>query len=263
MKYTKIMHIAILLVAYGAATLQGRRVLVHIDSMVRKLFPQFSVRWAYSSAIVRNRLIKSGLKSDSVAKALQRLKFERFTDVIIQPLQTIPGLEHEEMQSAIQGVVVDTNLKIYQGRPLLSDQNDIERVAYSLLQHLPTERLTLEDVIFMGHGSKHPANSLYEKLHQQVHSLDKFVHIGTMEGNINLNYILKQLTSKRVWLMPLLSTVGSHTLHDMAGRNCHSWRSCIEAQGHICVPVLKGTAEHSAIVDIWLDHLRQAASPLI
>ncbi|MBQ7738400.1 MAG: sirohydrochlorin cobaltochelatase [Desulfovibrionaceae bacterium] len=256
------MRKGILLVAYGAVTSQGRRVLVSIDERVRASFPGFSVRWAYSSPAIRTRLAKSGLKSDSVIKALERLWFEHFEHVVIQPLQTIAGVEHEEMLKAIASVVDKKNLSVYVGQPLLADASDISKVAESLLKHLPPERLADEDVIFMGHGSKHPAAQMYAELHKQVQALDNHVHVGTMSGMIDLDFLLPNLTSERVWLMPFLSTVGRHTLNDMAGTNNSSWRSCLEEQGHICLPVLKGTAEYAAIVDIWLEHLRLAAMPL-
>ncbi|MBQ9537128.1 MAG: sirohydrochlorin cobaltochelatase [Desulfovibrionaceae bacterium] len=257
------MRNAILLVAYGAANLQSRRVLVQIDARVRETFPGFSVRWAYSSDISRTRLAKSGLKSDSVTKALQRLAFEHFTSVVAQPLQTIAGYEYTAMQLAIQKVQAVQNLQVFLGQPLLAEEQDLQRVAESLIRHLPQGRKDFEDVIFMGHGSKHPASAMYAALHDTVQQLDPAVHVGTMQGRVNLDYLLPRLTSTRVWLMPLLSTVGRHTLQDMAGRERTSWRSCLEAAGHICLPVLKGTAEHAAIVDIWLEHLRQAALPLI
>ena len=257
------MRKAILLVAYGAVSSQGRRVLVNIDERVRTAFPGFSVRWAYSSPILRMRLAQSGLKSDSVIKALERLWFEHFVEVVIQPLQTIAGVEHEEMHKAIQSVVVEKSLAVYVGQPLLANANDIAKVALSLLQDLPAERLADEDVIFMGHGSRHPAAKMYADLHNYVQTLDPHVHVGTMIGLINLENLLPNLTSKRVWLMPFLSTVGRHTLNDMAGTKSTSWRSCLENQGHICMPVLKGTAECAALVEIWLEHLRLAALPLI
>ena len=256
------MRKAILLVAYGFVTSQGRRVLVNIDERVRQAFPGFSVRWAYSSEIIRKRLAQSGLKSDSVIKALERLWFEHFAHVVIQPLQTIAGVEHEAMLKAVASVVGEKELTVHVGQPLLDCAADIFKVAESLLKNLPAERQATEDVIFMGHGSKHPSSKMYVLLHKQVQALDEYVHIGTMEGMINLKFILPTLRSKRVWLMPLLSTVGRHTLHDMAGSNNNSWRSCLEEHGHICLPVLKGTAEYAAIVEIWLEHLRIAALPL-
>ncbi|MBQ7617564.1 MAG: sirohydrochlorin cobaltochelatase, partial [Desulfovibrio sp.] len=49
---------------------------------------------------------------------------------------------------------------------------------------------------------------------------------------------------------------------DMAGQSRHSWRSRLEELGHQCVPVLKGTMEHNAIAEIWLEHLLEAAKLL-
>ena len=74
--------------------------------------------------------------------------------------------------------------------------------------------------------------------------------------------LLPRLTSRRVWLMPLLSVVGRHTLEDMAGDAPDSWRSRIEAAGHTCAPVVRGTAEYRAFADIWLRHLEDAVAAL-
>lgn len=252
---------AILLVAYGTCTLEGRRVLAQFDKRVREVFPDHSVRWAYSSDVLRKRLAGKRQKSDSVVKALLRLYFEHFAKVVVQPLQTIPGREHEDLQNDVSHVVQETGMPISVGEPLLTTPEDIRRVASSLLQHLPPSRAPHEDVIFMGHGSRHPASARYAELHTLVQSMDKKVHVGTMEGLVTLDVLLPQLTSQQVWLMPLLSTVGRHTLKDMAGCERTSWRSRLEACGHLCKPVLKGTVEHSAIADIWLEHLLAAAKP--
>ena len=260
-KKTAMKH-AILLVAYGACTLEGRRVLAQFDLRVREVFPGHSVRWAYSSEVLRKRLAGKRQKSDSVDKALLRIWFEHFDTVVLQPLQTIPGREHEELKADVARVAEKTDMPIAVGEPLLTSHDDIRRVATSLLQHLPASRAPSEDVIFMGHGSRHPASARYAELHKLVQSMDKNVHVGTMEGLVTLDALLPQLSSQLVWLMPLLATVGSHTLKDMAGCERTSWRSRLEASGHRCHPVLKGCVEHSAIAEIWLDHLKAAACSL-
>lgn len=252
------MRKAILLVAYGFATIEGRRVLDQLDMRVRTLFPDFAVRWAYSSSLLRTRLAKSRCKSDSVGKALQKLGYERYSLVVIQPLQTIPGREYDEMRAQVESVRQSTQLTVRVGLPLLTSDEDVRLVGRSLLRHLPQGRERHEDVIFMGHGSKHPAGERYYALHEYVQTLDPCVHVGTMQGACDLDYLLPRIRSERVWLMPLLATVGRHTLHDMAGRQRASWRSQIEAEGHCCLPVLKGTAEQLGILEIWLEHLRKA-----
>ncbi len=249
---------AILLVAYGFATMRSRRVLSCFDERVRTLYPAHSVRWAYSSPLVRKRLALSGLKCDSVPKALLRMSFERFERVVIQPLQTIAGKEHDTMLEQIETVTRDQPLLVQVGAPLLHDRNDTVRVAQSLIAHLPGERGDTDAVVFMGHGSKHPAGVKYEELHACVQERDPLVHVATMDGRITLDTIMPRLSSRRVWLLPLLSTVGRHTLRDMAGSSESSWRSRLEARGFECRVVLQGTVEYAALADIWLDHLALA-----
>ena len=257
------MRQAILLVAYGAGTQQGRRELEMFDARVRGSFPGFAVRWAYSSSLLRQRLASKKLKSDSVSKALHKLWFERYFYVAVQPLWTIAGREYEEMLQVIDTVSQERGMQIEVGFPLLFRMCDVQQVAQSLATHLPGERKSGEHVIYMGHGSKHAASMRYAELNTIVESIDAAVHVGTMEGVINLTTLLPKLTSKRIFLLPLLSTVGRHTVRDMAGRQCSSWRCVLEAAGHEVHAVLKGTVEHSAIADIWLDHLSCAVDNVL
>jgi sirohydrochlorin cobaltochelatase len=58
--------------------------------------------------------------------------------------------------------------------------------------------------------------------------------------------------------LPLLSVIGRHALRDLAGPEEQSWKSRFEAAGVACTPVLKGSAEYSGFIQIWLDHLALA-----
>ena len=78
------------------------------------------------------------------------------------------------------------------------------------------------------------------------------------DGNHTLEHVLPELKRKgisRVWLMPFLSVVGRHARNDMAGSDDESWKSQLEAAGVQCVPMVRGLAEYSGFVEIWLDHL--------
>ena len=256
------MKCAILLVAYGTNSPQGQASLGRFDDSVRQTLPNVPVRWAYSSHLLRERLAKARRKSDSVRKALRKLCFENFDTILVQPLQTIPGREHEQVLEDAAQVSREQGISIRVGAPLLASSDDIGRVAQALVAHLPKERLLDEDVVLMGHGGAHEAAIAYTSLAKAVHALDTLVHVGAMGGELQLENLLPQLQSHRVWLMPLLATVGRHTLEDMAGQGAQSWRSRIEASGHECVPVLKGTVEHDSVARVWLDHLVCLASDI-
>lgn len=250
---------AILLVAFGASSPQGQSALKGFDARVRARFPGLPVRWAYTSLLLRERLARARQKSDSVLKALRRLCFEKFGEVAVQPLQTIPGREHAEVCAAVDEVAAQEGLVCHVGAPLLAGPEDVAEAALALIRHLPLERASREDVVLMGHGARHAAVARYEELARAVNGLDPHVHVGAMNGAVTLEDILPRLSSDRVWLMPLLSVVGRHALRDMAGEQECSWRSRIEALGRHCVPVLRGTAEYAGIAGIWLRHLEAAA----
>jgi len=66
----------------------------------------------------------------------------------------------------------------------------------------------------------------------------------------------------KAYLLPFMAVAGDHAMNDMAGDENDSWKSVLTADGVACVPVLRGTAENQAFVDIWLDHLQAALERL-
>lgn len=253
---------AILLAAYGASNFRGKECLRNFENQCRIKFPGVPVRWAFTSLPIIERLARERQKSDSIAKALMKLAYEKFDIVAVQPLQTIPGKEYEDVLAHVAYARDNSGLCCEVGQPLLNNAEDAEIAALALLADLPGDRKGDEDVIFMGHGARHPAAHLYEKLDAAIKLRDSRVHIGAMEGKNGLNEILPRLSSRRVWLIPLLSLMGKHAMEDMAGSSPFSWKSRLEENGHECAPVLHGMAENEAIAEIWLNHLRKAATCL-
>ena len=251
----------ILLVAFGVSGQQGEGALKPFDARVRERFPAVPVRWAFTSELARERMARERVKSDSVLKALQKMWFEKFTHVAVQPLQTIPGAEHCDVQAAVAAMRGGPSgfAAIAAGEPLLASEDDLAAVARAVFRHIPVERAPEDAVVLMGHGAKHAAQARYQALSARVRAQDARVFVGTMDGEPGLEAILPQLVpGQRVWLMPLLSLVGRHAREDMAGDAPGSWRSRLEAAGCPCVPVLKGTAELEGFVDVWLEHLALA-----
>ncbi len=248
----------ILLVAFGSSNAQADHTLRRFDAQVRESFAGINVRWAFSSLLLRERLAKVRVKRDSVVKALQKMYFEKYTHVAVQPLQTIPGQEHhtiiEEVHKLTQGL---TNFTVRVGAPLLQEEHDIQKTAHAIVRHVPEQRMPQESVVLLGHGAEHNAVQRYADLAQYVYALDKHIHIGTMCNTLPLENIIPILSrGHKVWLMPLLSVIGQHALKDMAGKQKSSWRKRIEAAGYLCEPVLHGLAEYEGFMEIWLEHLK-------
>lgn len=262
------MKAGILLAAFGAGNIQGEAALRLFETRVRASFPGVAVRWAFTSDLMRRRLARVRKKADSVEKALNKMAFEKFTHVAVQPLHVIPGLEYAELVSAASLLRTrEAFSSLVVGEPLLCDAPEsVERAAAALLAALPPERNPNEAVLFMGHGSRHEGESCYEALAAVVGSYDPLVFIGTLNGTVRLETLFPRLPSPgapesvRLWLMPLLGVVGRHTLEDMAGNGEHSWLSRLGKAGFASIPVLRGLVEYRSFADLWIAHLAGAMS---
>jgi len=251
----------ILLAAFGSSGRQNESVLQLFDAEVRARFPGFAVRWAFTSLLMRERLAMERKKTDSVRKALEKMAFERYSHVAVQPLQCIPGQEYGDVLEETLALSRERDIVVRVGTPLLHSDEDVAAAAAALLRHLPAEREEHEAVVWVGHGTRHPATARYEALAHTVRLRDPLVYVGTMYDAPALPRILEELRERRsrhVWLLPLLAVVGRHALRDLAGPEELSWKSRIEAAGIACTPVLKGSAEYAGFIQIWLDHLEQA-----
>ena len=128
----------ILLAAFGSGSSQGESTLRRFDAQVRKAFPDVSVRWAFTSMLMRERLASERKKSDSVHKALKKMAFEKFTHVAVQPVHVIPGLEYGDIVSDADELRADgTFASLVVGAPLLTEsQASVDRAARALLAEL-------------------------------------------------------------------------------------------------------------------------------
>ncbi len=221
------MKTAILLTGFGSGGQQGQRALLPFTQAVQAAFPDCALRWAFTSGLMRQRLAGARKKTDSAHKALCRLGFEKYQQVAIQPLQIIRGLENESLNNEIQAARLDgAPPRISVGAPLLDYEHNpasIERAALAFLRHLPPERQGREDkeaVVLAGHGSRHAADNNYSLLEQALQKYDRNIFVGTLAGEAALAGILQAVQErglKKVWLVPMLSVVGKHTLRDIAG----------------------------------------------
>lgn len=251
----------ILLVAFGTCTAQAQATYRHVGLKVQTAFPDIPVRWAFTSAIMRKKMAGTGQLVDSIEMSLARMMADGITHLAVQALHVISGKEHHDLtiNCHLLGQMRGGFQKVLTGLPLLGGRDDMEKVVAALLSAVPGEREPLEAVIFMGHGSPHPANACYTALMYHLQQTDANIFVGTMSGLPGIAGICGRLRKQNItsaYLLPCLAVVGNHTLKDMAGDNEDSWKSVLDKHGISCKPVLKGLAEYDAIVDIWVDHLK-------
>ncbi|MFH0998603.1 MAG: sirohydrochlorin cobaltochelatase [Pseudomonadota bacterium] len=251
----------ILLVAFGTRTPQALYTYQFVERKVQASFPDIPIRWAFTSAIIRKMPAGDGQSVDSVEMSLARMMEEGVTHVAVQALHVISGKEHHDLVAncCLFGQMRGGFRQVMTGLPLLGTGDDMEKVASALFSAVPMERKKKEAVIFMGHGSPHPANACFTALMYHLQQSDPLIFVGTMSGRPGIAAICASLQKQNIssaYLLPCLAVVGNHTLKDMAGDNELSWKSVIEKHGIVCKPVLKGLAEYDAIADIWVDHLK-------
>lgn len=252
---------AILLVAFGTRTPQALAAYQHVERKVQAVFPDMPIRWAYTSAVIRKMLAADGQSVDSVEMSLARMMGDGVTHVAVQALHVISGKEHHDLtvNCHLFGQMRSGFRQVLIGLPLLGSGDDMEKVASALLSAVPRERKPREAVIFMGHGSPHPANACYTALMYHLQQMDAGIFVGTMSGRPGIDDICGRLRKQHItsaYLLPCLAVVGNHTIQDMAGDKPGSWKSVLETHGISCKPILKGLSENDGIVDIWVNHLK-------
>jgi len=253
----------ILLVAFGTTVPEAQISFENIERSVKKTFPGVPVRWGYTSRTIIRKMAEKGKHLATPEEALSSMMRENFTHVAVQSLHVIPGAEFHGLVKNVQRFAgMSKGLKkVIVGDPLMTTSEDVHRVAENFFRIIPPERGKTDAVVFMGHGTHHPANVYYAALNYHVQKLDPNVFVGTVEGWPEIDGITSDLKNNRIkkaYLMPFMTVAGDHARNDMAGPSADSWKSMLEKEGINCVVVLKGTAEFQEFVDIWVDHLRAA-----
>jgi sirohydrochlorin cobaltochelatase len=256
----------ILLVTFGTSIPEAQEAFDFIEAKARERFPGVEIRWAFTSRIIRDKLLKEeGKVLDSPAVALARMAEAGFTHLAVQSLHVIPGAEFHGLYTtckAFEGLPEGLE-RVLVGRPLLSSHEDMVRVAEAMLAAAPKERKRGEGLVLMGHGTHFPANAVYPAMAYVFQRIDSEVFVGTVEGYPELEDIKADLIDrkiKKVYLIPLMSVAGDHAVNDLAGEEEDSWKSVLTAAGIECVPVLKGIALYPRVAEVWLDHLSAAFS---
>ncbi|SKC84335.1 sirohydrochlorin cobaltochelatase [Maledivibacter halophilus] len=252
---------AILVVSFGTSYADTRKITIEAtENRFKEEFKDYDVVRAFTSQMIINILQKrDNIKVYNVKEALNHLKDEKYSQVIIQPLHIMNGAEYDELAAeASEFVDAFDDLKI--GSPLLTSTQDY----FDTIAALETQLPELEDneaVVFMGHGTHHFANSTYSALEYALHDLGhKNVFVGTVEGYPGLDQVMNRLEEnniKKVTLMPFMLVAGDHASNDMAGDEDDSWKTVLKKAGYKVEIYLHGLGENKGIQKIYVEHARQ------
>lgn len=241
----------------------------NILKIFKDSFPDEEIRMSYTSAFILNKLRKDEKADlDFPNAALKNMAAEGYDEITIQSLHIIPGAEYNEMMTLVDEFKKSyPKVSVKVGAPLLSSNADLLLVAEFIVNHYKTILDNNEAVVLMGHGNeKHIAYNEYYKQLQQVinsHYPTYKLFIGTVEGEPGIAQIIESLQSivvanQKVTLAPLMSIAGDHANNDMASEEPDSWKTALENAGYTVVPELVGLGAYSDIVNLWVDHKKQA-----
>ena len=260
---------AILVVSFGTTHEDTRKVTIDaIEERIKDSFEDYDIRKAFTSHIILKVLKnRDNMHIDTPEEALEKLKNEGYTEVIVQPLHVIPGVEFDYINNVVNLYKANNAFEnILVGRPLICFKGEEEHVPddYTIMVDALTEQLTQmsqdNTVILMGHGTNHIANAVYCCFESVLRDRGfKNVHVATVEGYPTLDRVIpniKQHKEEEIILMPLMLVAGDHAKNDMAGEDEDSWKSILEAKGFKVKVHLHGLGENSEIQDIYIQHIK-------
>lgn len=250
----------ILAVSFGTSFNSSRSITIGaIESTLSEAFPEYEVRRAFTSNIIRKILKnREGIVIDSVPEALEKLAEEGVRNVYIMPTHIMEGEEYdlkivkaaEEYRSRFD--------KLSVGHALLTKPADLEALI-DILDEITSEYRNEDTArVFMGHGSEHQANSVYSKLQSMIGARGiKDMFIGTVEASPTLDDVLesvKKSGAEKVVLTPLMMVAGDHATNDMAGDEDGSWKNVFEKAGFDVTCRITGLGSEYRIQKMIAEH---------
>lgn len=257
---------AILVVSFGTTYADTRKLTIErIEERVRETFSDYEFRRAFTShMIIKVLKERDGITCDTPEQALDKLMKEGYSEVIVQPLHLIPGVEFDYIKGVVHRF---KNKKAFQkiriGRPALYYKGEDEGRPddYGILveaidQIIPRDKA----VVFMGHGTIHQANACYPCLQSVFHDHGyENAYLGTVEGYPTLQDVIRKLKKDKiveVTLIPLMLVAGDHAKNDMASDEKDSWKMVLQDNGIRVNIYLHGLGEIPKFQEIYLEHIR-------
>lgn len=251
---------AVLAVSFGTSHNDTREVTIDaIEKDMQAAFPEYPLYRAWTSKMIINKVNKrDNVHIDTVKEAMERMRADGITDVLVQPTHVINGIENDIMKEEALSYREDFH-SISFGDPLLTSEQDnrevIEAVAVEF-SHLKED----EVLVLMGHGTTHYANSIYAALDYTFKDRGhKNIFLGTVEAYPSMESIMKlvkEYDPSKVVLAPFMIVAGDHAKNDMAGDDPESWFSQFKNEGYKVEAVIKGLGEYPGIRKILVNHLK-------
>lgn len=247
---------AILLVSFGTTYPETRKkTITALKNEFIKEFTDFKVEQAFTSRIIIRRIKeKEGIIINNPSEALEKLKNEGYTHVLVQATHIMNASEAETLKEEINKHKTDFKV-LKMSPPMLTGVEDYRAVVKALKPYY--ENLKSDEALVMiGHGTHHPGNSAYAMLEYMFqHEVNRNIFIGTVEGYPTLDTVMEDLKRnkiKKVELYPFMIVSGDHSHHDINGE----MKKKLEANGYEVTPHYIGLGENKGLREIYINHAK-------
>ena len=257
----------LLVVSFGTSYNDNRRETIGaIEKAMQTAFPDLSVRRGFTSQIIIDHVNKrDGEKIDNVTEALDRAVNNGVKTLVVQPTHLMNGLEYNDLKDEL-ATYSDSFEKIALGEPLLTSDDDFQKVADAIVEATKEYDDGETAICFMGHGTEAESNQVYTKMQQVLtDGGHKNYFVGTVEATPSLEDVIaavKESGCKKVVLRPLMIVAGDHANNDMAGDEDGSWKTEFEKAGFEVTTVVEGLGSVPAIQDILVAHAQAAVDSI-
>ena len=254
---------AILAVSFGTSHNDTRKVTIDaIERDMQEAFSDYMLYRAWTSKMIIKKLKnRDNVHVFTVREAMEQMKKDGITDVLIQPTHVINGIENDLMKEDALAYRDDFH-SITFGDPLLTSAEDNLAVIQAIADEF-SDLAQDQVLVLMGHGTTHYANSIYAALDYTFKDKGyKNIFLGTVEAYPSMESLMrmvKEYNPSKVVLAPFMIVAGDHAKNDMAGDDPESWYSQFKAAGFQVEPVVKGLGEYPGIRSLLVDHLKVAA----
>lgn len=253
---------AILAVSFGTSHDDTREVTIDaIEKELQKTFPDYPLYRAWTSKMIIKKLKnRDNVHVNTVREAMEQMREDGITDVLVQPTHVINGVENDLMKEDALAYREYFH-SISFGDPLLTSEQDSMEVI-DAIAHEFSDLKEDEALVLMGHGTTHYANAIYAALDYTFKDKGhKNIFLGTVEAYPSMESLLKMVNAyqpSKVILAPFMIVAGDHAKNDMAGDDEESWYSRFKEEGYEVETVLKGLGEYPGIRRIFVEHLKAA-----
>lgn len=244
---------AILLSFFGTTRLrEHERVIDKFVSGFKNEFKDCDVEICFTSRIVKRILEKKGMSFNDECEAINKLKEAGYKDIRVVSTNIIPGKEYKKLKKVSNRLT----------SPFISNDKDI-------MKHLDDmtamELKDDEEFIYVGHGTDHIADRIYEDIDEAFRAHNDKYHMMSIEGELNLDSVIENLSkdTKTIYLRPFMLVSGVHMLEDIASDDEDSIKSRLEALGYEVKLIDKGLGEEDYFLNDCIEKVKAMEEPLL